>query len=176
MNITYCNPPPSQGEKSHYQLVTLIYTEMIYFTVCFSLYVLLSQVAKHLASQNQIDLNQSWRIGFRSGKKDRRRTNLKTHQIKLVTNLLTPSHWVSLHCSCSPLLCYHRHLVDTLSYQELIGVNRRRQLKCTCDEETCHIPCKLHLSLTPLGTSIENKELGPTGYGEIVSKQGSIHC
>ena len=85
---------------------------------------LLLQVAKHLVSHKQINTSQGWRIGLRSGKKDRRRTNLKTCQGNLLISQFTPFHRDFLHYNFFLLLCYHHLPVVILNYQELIGAKR----------------------------------------------------
>lgn len=98
------------------------------FTTVFAVYLnflLCAQVAKHQMYHKQINLSQSWRIGSRSGRKNRKRMNQKTCQEHQLINLFTPSHLDFLPHKCSHLPYYHHHQGGTLIYQELTGAKDR---------------------------------------------------
>jgi len=88
-------------------------------------FLLCAQVAKHQMYHKQINLSQSWRIGSKSGRKNRKRMNQKTCQEHQLISLFTPSHLDFLPHKCSRLPYYHHHQGGTLIYQELTGAKDR---------------------------------------------------
>ena len=88
-------------------------------------FLLCTQVATHQMYHEQINLSQSWRIGSRSGRKNRKRMNQKTCQEHQLISPFTPSHPDFLPHKCSHLPYYHHHQGGTLIYQELTGAKDR---------------------------------------------------
>ena len=114
------------------------------------------QVAKHLTSQKQLNLHQSWKIGLRSGKKGRRRMNLKTQLENLAIRLLTPYPRVFHHCNCFPRLCCHHRPVDTRNYQELIGDDSEGRWNVGVPLETSRNARKVYLGTFGEGVRLDS--------------------